>query len=110
MGVYGLMSYAVARRRSEIGIRLGLGATRARVMAMILKDSMVLVSIGVAFGVPAALAGSRIFRSVLFGLNTTSFSSVGGAACAMALAGMVATLAPAWRASKVDPMVALRHS
>jgi predicted permease len=108
LGLYGVMSYAVARRRNEIGIRMALGATSPRVSRMVMRESMVLVLIGMAIGLGAALAAARVVSSLLFGLTPTDPVTI---LCAVLLMTSVAALAgylPARRASQVDPLVSLR--
>ncbi len=103
IGLYGTMSYAVRRRTRELGIRFALGAQRGEVLRMVLRETMSLAAIGVAIGVPVALAAARLLSSMLFGVKTTDAILV---MCATALlAGYLA----ARRATRVDPMVALRY-
>ena len=109
IGLFGLMSYSVSRRTNEIGIRMALGAQRAGVIAMVLQESMVLVAIGVVTGLAGALAGGRYVESVLFGLTTTDLLTISTAIGATVLVSLAAGFLPARRASRVDPMVALRY-
>ena len=109
VGVYGLLAYTVARRSKEMGIRLALGAPRKRLIAMVLTAAVRLVMVGVVLGVPAALAASRLVKSMLFGLEPTDPATIVGAVCVLSTAALVAAYLPAWRASRVDPLVALRH-
>ena len=109
IGLFGLMSYSVSRRTNEIGIRMALGAQRAGVVGMVLRESMFMVVIGVAIGLAGALAGGRFIESVLFGLSTTDVWTIGGAVAATAIVSLAAGYLPARRASRVDPMVALRY-
>ena len=109
IGLFGLMSYSVTRRTNEIGIRMALGAQRAGVVAMVLRESMLLVAIGVVLGLAGALAGGRFVESVLFGLSTTDTVTIGTAIAATILVSLAAGYLPARRASRVDPMVALRY-
>ncbi len=108
IGLYGLMSFAVARRTSEIGLRMALGAQPANVLMLILKEIMWLVLIGLAIGIPSALAASRLISSMVYGVTgrdpVTILLSCSILLSAAALAGYV----PAWRAARVDPMMALR--
>jgi predicted permease len=108
IGLYGVMTYAVTRRTREIGVRMALGAPRGNVVWMVMREVLVLISVGVTVGVPMALAFSGIARSQLFGLDphdpltlVASIFTLGVAACA---AGFI----PALRASRIDPMHALR--
>jgi predicted permease len=107
-GLFGTMSYVVSRRRTEFGIRLALGATRARLGLRVLRDSLGLVAIGLAAGIPAALGLSRVVAGLLFGIATTDLLTFGAAALLLALVATAAGLVPAWRAASVDPLVALR--
>ena len=109
IGLFGLMSYSVSRRTNEIGIRMALGAQRAGVVGMVLRESMLMVVIGVGIGLAGALAGGRFVESVLFGLSTTDTLTIGGAIGVTALVSLAAGYLPARRAARVDPMVALRY-
>jgi ABC-type antimicrobial peptide transport system permease subunit len=109
IGLYGVLSYTVSGRTREIGVRMALGARRADVMQLVLREGMLLVAVGLAVGIPLALGSGRVLHSFLFGLNSTDPLSLIGV---VLLLGMVAALAgfiPARRASQVDPMVALRY-
>lgn len=108
IGLYGLLAYAVTRRTPEIGVRMALGAERATVRWMILRQSLVLVVAGLALGVPGAIAGSRFVESMLFGLSPTNPFAIATAATIMLAISLAASLVPAQRAARVDPMVALR--
>lgn len=108
IGVFGVMAYMVARRRREIGIRLALGATAGGVRWMVLRESVVIVVAGLAVGVPSALALSRLAESLLYGVKPHDVWSFAAAALLMAAAGAGAAWIPARRASRVDPMQALR--
>ena len=109
IGLFGLMSYSVARRTNEIGIRMALGAQRQDVLGLVLRESMMLVAIGVVLGVAAALAASRLIKTLLFGLAGTDVVSILSAVAVMILVSAFAGFLPARRASHVDPMVALRY-
>jgi ABC-type antimicrobial peptide transport system permease subunit len=109
IGLFGLMSYSVSRRTNEIGIRMALGAQRATVVNMVLSESMLMVTIGVVIGLAGALAGGRFVQSVLFGLSTTDLVTISAAIGATVLVSLAAGYLPARRASRVDPMVALRY-
>ena len=108
LGLYGVVSYSVGRRTSEIGIRLALGATRGGVLGMILRESLVLVSAGVAIGIPVTVAGARLVSSRLFGVSATDPLTIAAAMLVMMAVATAAALIPASRASRVDPMAALR--
>jgi ABC-type antimicrobial peptide transport system permease subunit len=107
IGLFGLMSYSVARRTNEIGIRMALGARRQDVLRLVLSESMVLVAAGVAIGLAIALAASRLVSTLLFGLAATDILSIAAAVIVMLVVSSIAGYLPARRASRVDPMVAL---
>jgi predicted permease len=109
IGIYGLMSYVVSRRTNEIGIRMALGAARANVRWLVLREVLILVAIGIAIGAPAALLSSRLVASMLFGLHANDPFSMLAAVLVMLLIAALAGYLPARRASRVDPMVALRY-
>jgi ABC-type antimicrobial peptide transport system permease subunit len=109
IGLYGILAYSVNQRKREIGLRMALGATRASVLGLILKEGMSLVLSGVLIGFVAALLIGRLLSSMLYGVGASDPVSVLGAAvCLMAIA-FVACYLPARRASRVDPVVALRE-
>ena len=109
IGIYGLMSYVVSRRTNEIGIRMALGAERMHVRWLVMREVLILVAVGIAIGVPAALLSSRLVASMLFGLRATDAASLLAAVAVMLLIAALAGYLPARRASRVDPMVALRY-
>ncbi|MCI0540011.1 MAG: FtsX-like permease family protein, partial [Verrucomicrobiales bacterium] len=109
LGLYGVVSYAVARRTNEIGLRLALGATTSVVLRMILKESLWLVTSGIAIGLPATLALTRLISSRLFGVSPADPLTVVSATALMILVASLAGLLPARRATKVHPMEALRY-
>ena len=109
IGLFGLMSYAVVRRTNEIGVRLALGAERSDVMRMVLGESLLLVAIGIAAGIGAAVAASRFVAAMLFGVAATDVLTMGMAVMAMLLAATFAGYLPARRASRMDPIAALRY-
>ena len=109
VGLYGTMAYAVARRTREIGIRLALGARRSRVIWMVLREVCVLTAFGLAISVPTALATSRFVGSFLFGTKPNDPGALAVAAAILLSAALLAGYGPARRASRVDPMIALRH-
>ncbi|HTM24933.1 MAG TPA: ABC transporter permease [Vicinamibacterales bacterium] len=108
IGLYGLLAYAVARRVPEIGLRMALGAARGAVLWMVLRESLVLASIGLIAGLPAALAGTRVLQSMLFGLAPGDPLTITAAALFMLVLAALAGYIPARRAARVDPLVALR--
>jgi predicted permease len=109
MGLYGLVSYMVARRTSEIGLRMALGASPSAVLWLILRRSLTLISTGVVLGLALALAATRLVSSMLYGLEATSPLIFAMATLLLAGVAALATYFPARRATKVDPMVALRY-
>jgi len=109
VGVYGLLSFAVSRRVRELGVRMALGAGRARLLRLVLRQSAVLVIFGLAGGVALAVAVSRMLRTLLFGVRPDDPLTIAGMAAAIALAAFVASLPPALRAARIDPVVALRE-
>ena len=106
IGLYGLLSYAVASRTNEIGIRIALGAKTRDVVSLVLKESMVLVLIGVGIGVPVVLYAVRFAKTLLFDLSSTDPVSLVGASLVLLSVAVVAGYLPARRATKVDPLVA----
>jgi ABC-type antimicrobial peptide transport system permease subunit len=109
IGLYGLLAYRVARRTKELGIRMTLGARRSSVIIMVLKSALQLVVIGVVLGIPAAWAASRWIASMLFRLQPTDPATFAGSAVTLLAVALLAAYVPARRASRVDPMTALRH-
>ena len=108
IGLYGVMAYSVARRTSEIGIRLALGARRSDVIWLVVRESILVVCAGLTVGMPAAMALAKLVKSGLYGVDPVdAVSLVGGAALLLAVATLAA-LVPVRRAARVDPMVALR--
>ena len=108
IGIYGLMSYIVSRRTNEIGIRMALGAERSNVRWLVMREIILLIAIGIAVGVPVTLAGGRLVAKMLFGLHAADPYNLIAAVVALLIAGLLAGYLPARRASRVDPMVALR--
>jgi predicted permease len=109
VGLYGLLTYTVTRRTNEIGIRLALGAMRREVSWMIIRHVPILLGVGIAIGIPVACLSSRLVSSMLFGLKGSDPWIIVAAATTMIIIGLAAGFLPAWRASRVDPMVALRY-
>jgi predicted permease len=109
VGLYGTVSYNVARRTGEIGIRMALGAQRARVVRMILVQVVALAAVGSAIGIPAAFGASKLVASFLYGMKPNDPLAISGAVAILLGAAILAGYAPARRASRIDPMVALRH-
>ena len=109
IGLYGTMAYSVARRTNEIGIRMALGAQRSRVLWLFLRDSVALVALGLTLGLPLAMSTTRWIKSLLFGLPPVDWLAFGGTLVLMVAVSGLASYLPARRATKVDPMVALRY-
>jgi ABC-type antimicrobial peptide transport system permease subunit len=113
VGLYGVMSYSVARRTSEIGIRMALGAQHGNILAMVLRETLSLVGIGVVLGVGASFATAKIashqVAGLLYGLKITDTASIWVAVAFIACVAAAASFVPVRRAMRVDPMVALRH-
>jgi predicted permease len=109
IGLFGLMSYSVTRRTTEIGIRMALGARQQTVLQMVMRESLVLVVIGVVIGVSIALGAGRFVAALLYGLEPTDVATTGMAVLIMIAVSALAGYLPARRAARLDPMLALRH-
>jgi predicted permease len=108
VGLYGLVTLSVAGRTAEIGVRIALGATRGRVVTMLLRGAMVQVCLGLAIGIPLTLAGARLIQHRLFGISGHDSATMAGAAILLSGCAGIAALLPARRAARLDPMSALR--
>jgi predicted permease len=109
VGLYGLLSYAVAQRTAEIGLRMALGASRSRLLWLVLRESVVLVTAGTACGLVLAIAATRAVSRFLYGLTATDPWTIAAVSLALIAVALVAAYVPARRASRVDPVVALRN-
>jgi hypothetical protein len=109
IGLYGLLAYTAARRTKEIGVRMALGATRGAVTWMVLCDALVMVSAGLAAGIPVALWARKFASSLVEGLPRSSVLIISASALGVIVVALLASYIPARRATKVDPMVALRY-
>ncbi|MGH7591559.1 MAG: FtsX-like permease family protein, partial [Gemmatimonadales bacterium] len=109
IGIYGVISYGVTRRRNEIGIRIALGAAGRRVLAMVVGEAGWLVTGGLVIGLGLTALGTRFVKSFLYGVSPTDPLTLLSAAFLLALAGVGAAMLPAWRAARVDPMEVLRE-
>jgi predicted permease len=108
VGTYGVISSIVAERRAEIGIRMALGATRFRVLADVMREGLLLTGIGAVIGLAGAFGLNRLIASLLFGVRPTDVPTFVGVVATMTIVAAVASLLPAWRASRLDPVAALR--
>jgi putative ABC transport system permease protein len=109
IGIYGVLSYTVTRRTSEIGIRMALGANRANVLLLVLQEGCALTGLGLALGTALALAATKTLSSMLFGVGTTDAAAFGEVALVFAAVALLACYLPARQAVKIDPNVALRY-
>jgi ABC-type antimicrobial peptide transport system permease subunit len=108
-GLYGVLSYGVTRRTNEIGIRMALGAGRRNVVGMILRETSVMIAIGITLGLCATVALTRLMKAVLYGLSSLDPVSIAGALLLLGVVAMAAGYIPAARAARVNPTTALRH-
>lgn len=108
-GLYGVMAYTTARRVNEIGIRMALGADRRGVVFLVLRETMVLMVVGLGIGLIASIAAGRLIAANLAGVSASDSVTLGVATVVMLVVGILAGLIPATRASRVDPMIALRQ-
>jgi putative ABC transport system permease protein len=109
VGLYGLLSYLVTQRTNEIGIRMALGAQRQSVMGAMLLDGLRPTAIGIILGLFGGAACAQLIRSLLFGVRPVEWTIFAGVALLVLLIAMCACAYPAWRAARVDPIVALRY-
>jgi ABC-type antimicrobial peptide transport system permease subunit len=109
VGLYGTVSYRVACRTSEIGIRMALGAQRASVVRMVLREVSTLAAVGLTIGLATAMGASRFVESFLYALKPNDPMTLAAGVAILLAAIVIAGYVPAWRASRIDPMVALRH-
>ncbi len=109
VGIYGVISYSVRRRTQEIGIRMALGAKRGHVLRMTIQEGMVPVLAGAGVGVVLAMGASRWMSSLLYGVRTTDPATFGAVTLLLLAVACIANLVPARRATRVDPLIALRH-
>jgi ABC-type antimicrobial peptide transport system permease subunit len=109
IGIYGIMAYTVARRTSEIGVRMALGARPRQVRLMVLRESGWMAIIGIAVGIGASIGLARLVRAMLYGLSPSDPTTLIGTTCLLFFIALAAAYGPARRASRIDPMQALRH-
>jgi predicted permease len=107
-GLYGVLSYSVSRRTRELGVRMALGAKRRDVLSLVLRQGMTLAVMGIVLGLATAFAVTRFVSSLLFGISNTDFITFAGAALGLGIVGLFACYLPARRATRVDPVIALR--
>jgi putative ABC transport system permease protein len=109
VGIYGVVSYSVAQRTREIGIRVALGAHRRDVLGLVLKEALHLTALGVGLGLLGAFAATRVLQSLLFEVKPTDPATFISLSLLLTLVALLASYIPARRATKVDPLVALRY-
>jgi len=109
IGIYGVVSYSVRQRTNEIGIRVALGAASADILRMVLREALLLTALALALGLAISLVLSRVLQSLLFEVTPTDPATLACAACAILAIALLAAIVPARRATRVDPMVALRY-
>jgi putative ABC transport system permease protein len=110
VGIFGMIAYSVSHRTREFGLRMALGARRGEVLALVMKDGMLLAAIGLGIGVLIAIGFARMMSSLLFNVTATDPLAFAGAIALLSVVAACACFFPAWRAMKVDPQVALRHN
>jgi ABC-type antimicrobial peptide transport system permease subunit len=108
VGLYGVISYVVGQRTAEMGIRMALGASAARVRALVIRQAISVVALGIVLGLAAAYASTRALRALLFDVSPTDPVALGAVSALLALIAFAASWAPAYRASRVDPVESLR--
>jgi putative ABC transport system permease protein len=109
VGIYGVLAYSVERRKQEIGVRMALGATQSSVMSMVIGQGSRLTIMGIAIGLVGTRALTGVMRTMLFGITTTDIPTFVGTALLLGVIAVVASLIPAWRAARIDPVTALRQ-
>jgi ABC-type antimicrobial peptide transport system permease subunit len=108
VGIYGVMAYSVALRTRELGVRVALGASSARIMSLVLAEGLGLAAAGIVLGVIGAFAMGRAMRTMLYGVSATDPVTIAAIAVLAAVVAIAASVVPAWRAVRIDPNTALR--
>jgi putative ABC transport system permease protein len=108
VGLYGVVAFAVRQRTQEFGIRMALGATSGNVVLLVVRQALALAAVGLALGIPAAIAGSRLLASLLFGVTATDPAVLASVGLLVTTVALAACWIPAWRATQVAPTDALR--
>jgi putative ABC transport system permease protein len=108
IGIYGVLAYAVARRTQEIGVRMALGAERRTVLALMLRQGLLVTAVGIGFGLIGAAAATRLLETMLFGVTPADRTTFIAVALTFAAVALCASYVPARRATKINPIVALR--
>jgi len=109
LGLYGVIAYMVARRRNEIGVRIALGSSRGRVITLVLREAVLLLGIGVTLGLIFAMWAGQGAASLVYGMKPRDPLTMGGAVALLVIVGLIASYGPAWKASRLQPMDALRE-
>jgi ABC-type antimicrobial peptide transport system permease subunit len=109
IGLYGVLSYTVSQRTGDLGVRMALGAQRGNVLWLILREALGVTILGALVGLATALAATRVLASLLYGLTARDPLTLVAAAIVLLAVATIAALLPAWRASRTDPMTALRY-
>ena len=109
VGLYGLMAYAVKQRTAEVGLRLALGASRGQVLGMVLRQGLGLVAAGLALGLAAALPLTRVVAGWLYGVKAADPLTFVAVPAMLLVVGVAACVVPAWKATRIDPVIALRY-
>jgi putative ABC transport system permease protein len=109
LGIYGVISYSVAQRTGEVGIRMALGAQAGNILGLILGNALLPVAIGLAAGVTASLALGRLLTSLLFGVAAEDLMTIAAVVAVLGIVAVIASYIPAHRATRIDPLTALRY-